>query len=356
MNISLLDRYIGIHILSSALLALALLVILFSVIDLVDDLDSVGVGFYTAFDALWYQILLAPGRAFSMLPIAALIGSLFGLGLLASRNELTAFRVAGVSVGRIVSAVLKSGALLVLFAMALSEWVIPITEQRAEAYRSVALGQTINLHSQYGLWMRDGTTFIKVRRILPSGDLEDISVHEFDAERKLKRSWQAEVAQYHSSGWQLRGVRQSVFVGNTVVTHHMNHADWQMDFGPEHLNAIIIEPERLSTVGLIRYLSFLQSNGLNSSRYELALWNKFTYPLLTGALIFLSVVSVLGVLRSVTLGYRLFVGMLAGVGFHIFQKISMHTGVVFDINPGLSVLTPILFCLVLGYLMLRKVN
>ena len=356
MNLSLLDRYIGRHVLSGTLLALTLLVVLFSVIDLVDDLDFVGTDSYTALDALWYQLLLAPGRAFSMLPIAALIGSLSGLGLLASRNELTAFRVAGVSVGRVVSAALKSGALLVILAMGLSEWMIPITEQRAETYRSVALGQTMNLHSQYGLWIRDGPTFIKVRRILPSGDLEDISVHEFDAKRRLKRSWQAEVAQYRSSGWQLRNVKQSTFVDNAVVTRHMDYTDWQMELGPDHLNAIIIEPERLSTVGLIRYLSFLQDNGLNSSRYELALWNKFTYPLLTGALIFLSVVSVLGILRSVTLGYRLLVGMLAGVGFHIFQKVSMHTGVVFDINPILSVLTPVLFCLVLGCLTLRKIN
>ena len=42
-----------------------------------------------------------------MLPMAALIGCLIGLGTLASSSELTIMRAAGVSLGRIVLSVMK---------------------------------------------------------------------------------------------------------------------------------------------------------------------------------------------------------------------------------------------------------
>ena len=73
-----------------------ILVILFSFISFVDDLDSIGKGDYSLLRSLEYMALSTPRRAFNLFPLAALIGALTGLGTLASSSELTVIRGAGI--------------------------------------------------------------------------------------------------------------------------------------------------------------------------------------------------------------------------------------------------------------------
>ncbi|MCH9670640.1 MAG: LPS export ABC transporter permease LptG [Gammaproteobacteria bacterium] len=356
MTPALIDRYVGGYVIGGTLAALGLLVILFGVIDLVDDLDNVGTGTYTALGAALYQALLVPGRVVSMLPVAALIGSVFGLGILASSNELIAFRAAGVSIARIAVAVLKSALLMVVVALTIGELVVPGAEQRAETERSAALERDLAINAQHGFWIRDGLAFIKVRRILPSSELQGVDIHEFSPEHKLLRAWHATTARFTSTGWILEDVRRSQLTDSGVIVTHFEEQDWNIVLSPDQLRAVALKPERLSASGLVRYLRFLRGNGLNSARYELALWNKITYPLVTGSLVFLAVVLVLGLLSAVSVGYRLLIGTLVGVSFHIMQKMSMHTGLVFEVSPVISVLAPALACTALGLILLRRVN
>ncbi|PXB84957.1 LPS export ABC transporter permease LptG, partial [Pseudomonas aeruginosa] len=91
-----LDRYIGVTVFVAILAVLGVilgLALLFAFIDELNDISaSYGIG-----DALRFIFLTAPRRAYDMLPMAALIGCLVGLGTLASNSELTIMRAAGVS-------------------------------------------------------------------------------------------------------------------------------------------------------------------------------------------------------------------------------------------------------------------
>src|SRR5690606_37103867 len=101
-----LDRYIGSSVFLAILSVLGIIVglaLLFAFIDELGDLSSN----YGTLDALAYVLLTLPRRAYEMLPMAALIGCLIGLGSLASNSELTIIRASGVSVGRIVWSVMK---------------------------------------------------------------------------------------------------------------------------------------------------------------------------------------------------------------------------------------------------------
>ena len=101
-----LDRYIGSSVFLAIIAVLGVitsLALLFAFIDELDDVD----GAYTAWGAASYVGLTAPQRIYEMLPMAALIGCLVGLGGLASNSELTVIRAAGVSIRRIVWAVMK---------------------------------------------------------------------------------------------------------------------------------------------------------------------------------------------------------------------------------------------------------
>ena len=66
-----------------------------------------------------------PAVVFQLLPIAALLGSLLGLGMLASRSELIVLRAAGMSPAGIARAVLVTGLVFAVVGGLLGEFVAP---------------------------------------------------------------------------------------------------------------------------------------------------------------------------------------------------------------------------------------
>ena len=161
-----LDRYIGVQVLFAILAVLGIIVglaLLFAFIDELGDIEgSYGIG-----DALWYVLLTAPRRIYDMLPMAALVGCLIGLGTLASNSELTIMRAAGVSIGRIVWGVMKPMLALMLVGILIGEYVAPWTENQAQASRSMAQGGGEAQTAKRGLWHRQGQEFVHINAVQP---------------------------------------------------------------------------------------------------------------------------------------------------------------------------------------------
>ena len=121
----IIDSYIGRAVLLGTFLAFVVLLPLVTFLLLTDELDYVGTGAYSLTDAFVLIALTLPQHAYQIFPIAVLIGALVGLGGLAAGSELTAMRATGVSLGRIVLAVLKAAALAASIAVFLGEVVAP---------------------------------------------------------------------------------------------------------------------------------------------------------------------------------------------------------------------------------------
>ncbi|MBI5041398.1 MAG: LptF/LptG family permease [Gammaproteobacteria bacterium] len=172
----ILDRYIGRTVIAGTLLALFILLAVELFFSFANEIQDIGKGRYTLTDAFVYVGLTIPRRVHDLFPMAALLGSLLSLGTLAANSELVAIRAAGVSVTRIALSVLKAGAILLVIAAAIGEWVAPRTEQLAQQRRVLAQSEAITFRSEHGLWARDGDRFINIKRILPDGRLAGVQV------------------------------------------------------------------------------------------------------------------------------------------------------------------------------------
>ena len=95
MNV--LDRYIMRNFLLGMFPVMLLLLVLFSFMALAEELEDVGQGLFTQFDAFMVVLYTAPRRIVDMLPVTTRVGGLMGLGVMASHQELLAARVAGMS-------------------------------------------------------------------------------------------------------------------------------------------------------------------------------------------------------------------------------------------------------------------
>ncbi|MFW0758760.1 LPS export ABC transporter permease LptG [Pseudomonas sp. H11T01] len=348
-----LDRYIGSSVFTAIVGVLGVILGLASLFAFIDEMSDVS-DTYTLVDVLSFVLLTAPRRVYDMLPMAALIGCLIGLGNLASASELTIMRAAGVSIGRIVWAVMKPMLVLMLVGVLVGEYVAPTTENIAQANRSLAQGSGDAQSAKHGLWHRQGDEFIHVNSVQPDGVLYGVTRYRFDDQRHMLTSSFAKRAEFDKDHWQLSDVSTTLFHDGSTEVVTLPVERWEVALSPQLLNTVVMEPEALSISGLWNYIHYLADQGLNNGRYWLAFWVKALQPLVTAALVLIAISFIFGPLRSVTLGQRVFTGVLVGFTFRIVQDLLGPSSLVFGFSPLFAVLVPAGICALTGIWLLRR--
>lgn len=348
-----LDRYIGSHVLLAILTVLGIIVGLALLFAFIDELGDVK-GSYSTLSAAVYVLLTTPSRVYEMLPMAALIGCLIGLGTLASSSELTIMRAAGVSLGRIVMAVMKPMLVLMLVGVLIGEYLAPWSENIAQANRSSAQGAGEAQSSKRGLWHRQGDEFVHINAVQPSGLLLGVTRYRFDDQRQLLSASFARRARFENEAWMLSDVATTHFRGDHTEVTNTPEERWDVQLTPELVSTVIMEPDALSITGLWRYIHYLGEQGLNNGRYWLAFWTKVLQPAVTVALVLLAISFIFGPLRSVTLGQRIFTGVIVGFVFRILQDLLGPASQVFGFSPLLAVAVPAGLCALAGIYLLRR--
>ncbi|PWK41822.1 LPS export ABC transporter permease LptG [Pseudomonas sp. B21-040] len=348
-----LDRYIGSSVFVAILAVLGIILGLATLFAFIDEMGEIS-DTYTLLDAASYVFLTAPRRLYDMLPMAALIGCLIGLGSLASNSELTIMRAAGVSIGRIVWAVMRPMLILMAVGVLIGEYVAPATEVTAQANRSLAQGSGDAQSAKHGLWHRQGEEFIHVNSVQPNGLLYGVTRYRFDNERRMLSSSFAKRAEFDKDHWQLSDITTTVFheKSTEVVTTPVER--WEIALSPQLLDTVVMAPESLSISGLWGYIHYLADQGLSNGRYWLAFWVKVLQPLVTAALVLMAISFIFGPLRSVTLGQRVFTGVLVGFTFRIVQDLLGPSSLVFGFSPLFAVLIPAGVCALAGVWLLRR--
>lgn len=354
MNV--LTRYIVKEMLKGSLLALLFLLTLFNLFTFSDELKDMGGG-YGLKEIFYYLALTSPRVFYELMPASALLGSLFILGAMANNCELVAMRAAGLSVFGIVRAVLVAGAVLVLLAIAVGEFVAPVAERMAQLVRVTARNEQVLMNAKYGLWLREGGQFINVRQIEDDGSLADISIYEVDAQQHLQRVSHADQAVFlGKQQWQLKNLKTSVISNQQMQASQQDLQLWKSTIAPNLLKIVVVNPNNLSLYDLASYVSFLKRNQQKSHVFELAFWGRVVNPLVTFVMLLVSAPFVIGVRRGVSVGGRMMVGVVIGMGFNIIDKIVGHLGLIYNLNPPLMAFLPSVTVMALALLAMRKVQ
>ncbi|MDH2999111.1 lipopolysaccharide ABC transporter permease LptG [Pasteurellaceae bacterium LFhippo2] len=353
MNI--LERYIGKTILSAIMLVLFMLVGLGAIIKFVEEFRSVGTGDYDGFKAAYYTFLTIPRDVESFFPVAALLGSLLGLGSLASRSELVVMQSSGFSRFRIGLAVMKTSIPLVLFTMIIGEWGVPQTEQFARNMRSIAQSGGSMLATTGGFWAKDGNNFIYIRQLQSEKELNDVLIYEFD-KRELKSIMRANKATHNEEkGWVLQQVQKST-VGEQSITQATEQDQiWQTTITPSKLGVVSLRPESLSISGLADYVGFLKETGQDAKRFEITFWRKVFQPVSMAVMMLLAISFIFGPLRSSTMGAKVVIGILAGFIFYVANIVFGNLSLVISWLPvAIGALIPSVLCVTIVWWLLNK--
>jgi lipopolysaccharide export system permease protein len=334
----LLTAYLRREIYASIALVFAALVMLFALMDMINELSSVGRAEYKIGYMLLYVMLTVPGRVYELFPVAVLIGTIFALVQMAANSELTVYRSSGVSLKQMIYALLKIGAPLVVLCFLCGEFVTPPSERLAQQTKLRAQNLQVSAKGfRTGVWVKDEGSFVNVKGMLPDTSLVGINIYEYDDNYHLRSITSAERATYlEGQRWQLEGVKQTNFDKQTAVTDNRPLSEWHSSLNPDILSVLLVAPEHMSAWNLYQYTQHLRDNHQKTARFEIAMWNKLVYPFAVLVMMMLALPFSSYQRREGGISGKIFLGIVLGLSFHFIGRLFTNVGSLNDWSPLLS--------------------
>lgn len=351
----ILTGYLLRTILKSTLLVLLVLLALAGLFEFIGQLDNVE-GNYGIPDALLFAALRLPQLSFEMLPIATLIGSLLGLGGLATSSELVVIRAAGISVKRLMGMVAIAGVVLTVVTALIGEFIGPPLDYFARNMRNEAIFEQ---EEDFGndAWIKNGPLILHLERINTEFELGGIYLYRFRDDNALASIARAENAGIDETNqWILENFRATRFVENGVQVVESALAVESFDINSEVLGIALVKPVSLSARGLMSYIGYLRENDLSAERYEMELWSRISRTATVVVMPVLALAFVFGSLRSAGHGTRLMIGVLIGLLYFLASEMLASSGQVFNLNPAVVTWLPSLALVLVTIFALSRVR
>jgi len=351
-----LQRYLAREVVTATIFVLFALLAIFAFFDLVNQIDEVGRAGYTLSAAFAFVALSQPARIYELMPIAALIGTIYALSKLAASSEFTIMRVSGMSTRRLAAWIVRTGLFFVVAIYLLGELVAPPAERVAQRLRLEARGAAVAQEFRSGVWVRDvvrdsdgGTErlrFVNVRQVRPDTTVVNWRIFEFDRDYRLRSIATAQQGIYQPGdplagvprGWRLADVVETRIpvVGtmdtapSPLKTEILREPQrlWVSDLTPDIFGVLLVQPERMGLSALVQYIRHLSDNRQSSDRYEIAFWSKLFYPLAILVMMALALPFAYLHVRAGGVSLKIFSGVMIGVGFYMLNKLFAHIGLL----------------------------
>ena len=351
----ILDLYIGRTIIATSSLVLATFVGLSAIIKYVEQLRKVGEGTYDLLQALLYVLLSIPRDIEMFFPMAALLGALIGLGMLASSSELVVMQAAGFSKLDIGLSVLKTAVPLMIMVTLLGQWGAPQAQKAARDLRAFATSGGAIMSVRTGVWARDANDFIFIGKVEDS-KIYGMNMWRYDDDKRLESVvYAAEVEYVSDNTWMMKDVQLTEMVDEVEISKQsLPEYSWTTSLAPDKLAVVTVKPEELSLGGLYDYVTYLKASEQDPSRYELAFWRKVTQPFSIAVMMLMALSFIFGPLRSVTMGARILSGVIAGFTFYISSEFFGPLSLVYNIPPVFGAVMPSIVFLTVALLLLRR--
>jgi lipopolysaccharide export system permease protein len=377
-----LQRYFFTEVLQSVLLVLVAFLAIFSFFELIEEMAGVGKNGYQLQHAFLFIVMGMPGRIYEMMPLAALVGTIYALSQFAARSEFTIMRAASLSTQHAGWMLAKIGVLFVAISILFGEVVAPWSAQAADRLKLGVQGAAVSQGFRSGMWTKDnikangvtgrviGSRFFNLHAMRADGQLQDVRLYEFDADYRLQTMLTARSADYRGNNtWRLGGVTETRFLNRLdpragattasaaglalppgapfampgdalVVTRQLATRDIVSEITPKILSVSAANPKRMSAYELAVYSRHLAENRQDSERYEIEFWKKIIDPFAVFVMMALALPFAYLHVRSGGVSLKIFIGVMIGVSFVLVNSLFSHLGLLNTWPPLVTAALP----------------
>ena len=351
----LLSQYMMRTILASTAMVLVVLLALAGLFDFIAELDDTN-GDYGTAQAILYTALRLPNLAFEMLPIAALIGSLLGLGALAGNSEIIVMRSAGISVAVMSGMVALSGFVMLIFTALLGEFIGPPLDYYARNMRVEALYQQGDDRLGNEAWVKDGSVYLHLEKVNPEFEFGSLYMYRFDGDQLESISVAENAGIDQNDDWILENLRETQFQRDGVQVTQSSRSIESFEVDSGLLGSSLAKPLSLSARELLSYIDYLDRNGLDATKYETEFWYRVSRTFTVLIMPILSLAFVFGSLRTGGAGGRLMIGVVIGLAYYLASETLANSGQVFNLNPIIVTWLPSLTLTIITLIAISRIR
>jgi lipopolysaccharide export system permease protein len=404
---SILQRYFTVSISQAVAFVLVAFLGLSAFMDLTSELPEVGKNGYMIQHAFFFVLLRIPGHVYEVMPVAALIGTIYTMAQFASTSEFTIMRASSMSTARAAWMLFKIGLIFVVITFVFGELITPRTAPIAERLRMNARGATVSEEFKSGMWTKDvvrsngtkgattGSRFFNVRHFQADGTLIDVKLYEFDTSFNMRSLVTAARATYAGdSTWRLEDVTETLFSNTRVApvagqepapasvaaasaaaasaaaasagarndysagtfgqetsvvsTRKLATMKLVSEITPKLLSVSSSDPDRMSANELALYTRHLAENRQETERFKIAFWKKVFDPLAIFVLMALALPFAFLHTRSGGVSLKIFIGIMIGVAFMLINTLFSHIGMLSTVPAIVTAIAPSLLFLLLA--------
>lgn len=335
----ILSQYMMRTILTSTALVLLVLLALAGLFEFIAELDDTQGDYQTA-QAISYTMLRLPNLAFEMLPVAALIGSLLGLGALAGNSEIIVMRSAGLSVAELARMVALSGAVLLVLTALLGEFIGPPLDSYARNMRVEARYEKGDDRLGNEAWVKDGSTYLHLEKVNPEFQFGSLYMYKFNGDRLVSIAVAENSGIDQNENWILENLRETQFERDGVHVLQTARSIESFEVSTDLLGSSLAKPLSLSARELLTYIDYLNRNSLDATKYETEFWFRVARTSTVLVMPILALAFVFGSLRTGGAGGRLMIGVVIGLAYYLASETLANSGQVFNLNPILVTWLP----------------
>lgn len=349
-----LEIYIARTVLSSIALVILMLSGLQVFMLFVNQLGALGTGAYGFFAAAHYVLLETPYEVYLFFPMASLLGSLIGLGQMASSNELVVMRASGFSIGQITLAVIKLACILILFVTICGECFIPNMVHLANQQRQQAISGDHALHTDAGIWLRVHQDMILIGNLESEDLLHDVIQFHFNNNHELTTTRRIENIRFEKAHqlWHATGIHETSLYKDHTSSQQRADMIWPVKLNPAVLGS---HQNELDEIPLYVLHKNLHSSTEKPQPHEVLVYvQRLMQPITTLVMMLLAIPFIFGPLRSSTMGSKLLAGATVGFGFYIINRFVGSASQVYQWPPILAGVLPTCLFALLGLYMMRR--
>jgi len=271
-----LRLYLGRAVLTT--LALTALLLVFDVLASASDIIGKGAG--VLLPVLAYAVLRAPEVLSLVMPLAALLAAMMACGQLVMTSEMIAARAAGISVHRLIAAMVLGAGLLAVAHLLFQDFVVQHTSARLRLWAERDYrGLPPEVAPQRApTWFAAGNALVHVGGSSSDGRrLADVTVVRRDGEGGLADVFTADWAGFRNGFWQFHEVRRPASNG-PGSGETMQRLDLVLPISPGRFSTLAESPAELG----LRDLWTLRRNPESATRpasfYTFWLHRKLAHP------------------------------------------------------------------------------
>ncbi|SHF04100.1 lipopolysaccharide export system permease protein [Lampropedia hyalina DSM 16112] len=323
-------------------------------------------------DALLHMALSAPMHLYELLPICALIGTVFVMARYAQTSQFTILRTGGLGPGRALGILLSLGVFFTALTWVLGDYVVPWSERAANTVRA----QHLNLARVTGqnAWLRERqgeeSIIIYVGTLHSDGQMNNLRIFRFAPNGEMLTRIDARQARLEGTQWQLQQAVRNDFPPrataddasappSAIRTQFGETMPWDSGISLEMVTAAVLKPDGMSTLELFGYVEHLKANNQSAQKYELELWRKVFYPLSCLVMMVLALPFAYLHFRSGGIMGYVFGGIMVGISYLLLNNVLGYMGNIHQWSALLTsaipgVLYSIASLAAFGWLVLRR--